>query len=177
MPALKPLTGNIREGVYNIMQLVDKQLSFQRSLKDPRHQLENFLGNRKDFSSITKYFDAAEASLEKAIQTYRQTLRKKVRDFFGKQGMEVGAVVELSYPVYQLSIGSVEDDNQERLTHVASVTLKVESFSIQRALSMNDVVLNVLGFVKKKNGQFSKDFEAFRLEPGYDVRVIKKPEQ
>lgn len=175
MPTLKILTGRICEGAYALLQMDEKQRDFKQSLMSPRRHLESFPGNRKDFSSLTKYLDAAEASVQKAIDNFREKLRGTVRSFFGGQGIAVGAVIELDYPVYELTL---DDDlaGDERLAMKKKAIIKVDAFSIQRARSHSDVVLNIVGYRKSKNGRFGKETELFRLEPGYEFKVIKPAE-
>lgn len=175
MPALKLLTGRIRENACELLKMDEKQRELKSSLIEPRQQLENFPGKRKEFSSITKYFDAAEATVQKAMDNFRTTLRQTVRSFFGGQGIEVGAVIELKYPVYQLTLDD-ELTGHEKLSYNSSVVIRVDAFSIQRAREPSDVVLNIMGYKKGKNGRFAKDTSSYRLEPGYEFRVIKPAE-
>lgn len=175
MPVLTTLTGRIREGVYELQQLQDKKTAFERALEAPRKELGKMPGGRKRFAQVDKHFDAAAASMDKAIESYRDMVKGSVRAHFAKQGIEPGAVVELTYPVHQFTLDEVLEGS-ERLLRKEVVTLKVEAFSIRRARSRTDVVLDITGYPKKGRGRFATDYENFRLEPGYEFKVIKPAE-
>jgi len=171
MPVLTTLTGRIREGVYELQQLQDKKTAFERALEAPRKELGKMPGGRKRFAQVDKHFDAASTSMDKAIDSYRDMVKNSVRSHFAKHGIEPGAVVELTYPVYQFSLDD-ELEASERLLRTETVTLKVEAFAIRRARSRTDVGLDIVGY-PKKGRRFANDFDNFRLEPGYEFKVIQ----
>lgn len=175
MPVLKPLTGRVREGVYALLQLQDKKSDFEKAMGVPRAELGKMPGGRNRFARVAQHFDQAEVAMEAAISNYRDQVRGAVRSHFAGQGIEPGAVIELTYPVHQFSLDE-ELAGQERLLRNETVTVKVEAFSIRRARSRTDVVLDLTGYPKGARGRFAKNFENFRLEPGYEFKVIRAPE-
>lgn len=168
---LKPLPLRVRERVFEFARLREHQTEFDRALTAPRKTLTAFSPKRAGFDKVGRHLDAAAASLKMALERHRETVKTVVRRHFATQGIAPGAVIQLTYPVYQVSLDDLTAC--ERLLRRETVTLKVQAFSIRRASSPTDVRLDVVGLPKPGNGRFHKDAKTYCLEPGYEFEVVR----
>jgi hypothetical protein len=169
---LKQLPLKLRKALYQHVRMEEHQQAFDSALVRPEQVLQG-LPNQIPARAATaakKHLDAASAELAKALEAFQEKTKSAGRAFMASQGIAPGAVIELTYPLYTLLL----DEARERLVGTSKVVLQVEHFSIARASSVDAVALAVHGRAVGANGRFLKASKEYRLEPGYEVRIVRE---